>query len=47
MRANVKFAMLLAGQAAAVTTAIETYDKATGDMVFYNTSTVFIRGKSF
>lgn len=32
------------GKAAAVTTIVETTDKATGKVVFENTSTVFIRG---
>lgn len=32
------------GKAAAVTSITETRDKATGDLVFENTSTVFIRG---
>ncbi|KAH8826518.1 hydroxysteroid dehydrogenase [Flagelloscypha sp. PMI_526] len=32
------------GKAAAVTMIIETRDKATGDLIFENTSTVFIRG---
>lgn len=32
------------GKAAAVTTQTDSYDKNTGDLIFHNTSTTFIRG---